>query len=298
MEDLLSTHATELHVDEPQEAPAEVHTLTTVSMEELCPVEVPICRICLDSGEEEGNPLISPCRCSGTMSFVHRKCLDTWRVSCFQPRALMECTTCHTPFRTEYRGPPRRSPSQRRGWWSQFALDVLWYLGVRFCGLLVAVITLGFWPELLLGHGGAALAHANPIASHFIVGLGSSFFLIGSFIAVRVATWNYTSFRLICDAWRPSGKIDKLTDVAVLILIAIGVIVCLCILLKGIYDIARQGRHEVWKSIQGVNAQVRQQVVRDYVVLNYQQTDEQLEDSQLCQTLAVQKACPPCTLMD
>ena len=35
------------------------------------------CRICL-SEDEPGNPLISPCKCSGTMRFIHASCLQEW----------------------------------------------------------------------------------------------------------------------------------------------------------------------------------------------------------------------------
>ncbi|GAA30053.2 E3 ubiquitin-protein ligase MARCH2 [Clonorchis sinensis] len=35
------------------------------------------CRICLDEGELEG-PLMSPCRCKGTVGLVHRNCLQRW----------------------------------------------------------------------------------------------------------------------------------------------------------------------------------------------------------------------------
>ena len=38
---------------------------------------VEVCRICYDSGED-GNPLISPCRCAGSMQYVHLKCLRKW----------------------------------------------------------------------------------------------------------------------------------------------------------------------------------------------------------------------------
>ena len=29
------------------------------------------CRICLDDTEEEGNPFITPCKCAGSMKFIH-----------------------------------------------------------------------------------------------------------------------------------------------------------------------------------------------------------------------------------
>jgi len=40
-----------------------------------------ICRICLsevDEDEEEENPIISPCKCSGTMKYIHTECLKSW----------------------------------------------------------------------------------------------------------------------------------------------------------------------------------------------------------------------------
>ena len=37
------------------------------------------CRICLgDENEEETNPLISPCRCAGSMQYIHLNCLKKW----------------------------------------------------------------------------------------------------------------------------------------------------------------------------------------------------------------------------
>lgn len=40
-------------------------------------VDEPRCRICF-AGEEPGEPLVRPCRCSGTIAFVHRRCLAEW----------------------------------------------------------------------------------------------------------------------------------------------------------------------------------------------------------------------------
>ena len=34
-----------------------------------------ICRICLGEEQLEDDPLFSPCKCAGTMSYVHLKCL-------------------------------------------------------------------------------------------------------------------------------------------------------------------------------------------------------------------------------
>ena len=37
----------------------------------------PACRICFNE-EEEGNPLISPCKWKGTLKFIHYNCLKSW----------------------------------------------------------------------------------------------------------------------------------------------------------------------------------------------------------------------------
>ena len=38
-----------------------------------------LCRICLnDSFYDESNPILSPCKCKGTMGYIHLKCLKLW----------------------------------------------------------------------------------------------------------------------------------------------------------------------------------------------------------------------------
>ncbi len=37
----------------------------------------PVCRICRCE-EEEGRPLFHPCKCSGSIKFVHNDCLEAW----------------------------------------------------------------------------------------------------------------------------------------------------------------------------------------------------------------------------
>lgn len=37
-----------------------------------------LCRLCWDSENSKENPLISPCRCKGSMKFIHLLCLRKW----------------------------------------------------------------------------------------------------------------------------------------------------------------------------------------------------------------------------
>lgn len=37
-----------------------------------------LCRICLQEFQTSSNPLVSPCRCSGSQQFLHVDCLQEW----------------------------------------------------------------------------------------------------------------------------------------------------------------------------------------------------------------------------
>lgn len=75
-------------------------------------IELKTCRLChndenddnvmrmqhdLDPNHEGAftpDPLIRPCRCKGSMSYVHRSCLDQWRNSGVNPLSLTHCEVC------------------------------------------------------------------------------------------------------------------------------------------------------------------------------------------------------------
>ena len=60
-----------------------------------------LCRICLDSDELADDEMIAPCRCAGSMGWVHRKCLDEWRAQEQVPFAFTHCPQCKFQYRTE-----------------------------------------------------------------------------------------------------------------------------------------------------------------------------------------------------
>jgi len=253
------------------EAPREDAVLETTS---ACPQDDErACRICLDTESEEDNPLISPCRCSGSMRYVHRACLDQWRITCFNPKALVSCTTCQTPFRTRYEG-PGEEPSGRR-WWVCFAKDVAWYAGMRIAAMIAAAIALGFWPHLLLGAGAGAL-HPNPLVAHLLCGTGTAFAIAGTLAVLQLPGMWHTGegFRLIFDAWCPrrGGGKGSGMETLVAILVIIGLLVCLFFLLRGIWRLFDEGRHEVARAVRGANQTVRSKVVKDFVVLDYEES--------------------------
>lgn len=50
------------------------------------------CRICL--GDKSDGRFISPCRCNGTMKYVHDHCLQQWRMSSKNPNSFFQCDQC------------------------------------------------------------------------------------------------------------------------------------------------------------------------------------------------------------
>lgn len=54
-----------------------VDTVASVSHPLVDIQSVEVCRICYESGEES-NPLISPCKCAGSMQYIHLHCLRRW----------------------------------------------------------------------------------------------------------------------------------------------------------------------------------------------------------------------------
>ncbi|KAF7664926.1 hypothetical protein LDENG_00162230 [Lucifuga dentata] len=60
----------------------------------------PICRICHEGGN--GEVLLSPCECTGTLGTVHKTCLEKWLSS----SNTSYCELCHTEFSIERRPRP------------------------------------------------------------------------------------------------------------------------------------------------------------------------------------------------
>jgi len=59
-----------------------------------------ICRNCHDTSPE--NDLIAPCTCSGSVKWVHRKCLDQWRAVSPNAESFYTCDICHRDYQLQY----------------------------------------------------------------------------------------------------------------------------------------------------------------------------------------------------
>lgn len=69
-----------------------------------------ICKICLSNHEEEANPMINLCKCTGSISCVHYQCLKSWMqtklstkenekktVTSYSMKSF-NCEICKTPY--------------------------------------------------------------------------------------------------------------------------------------------------------------------------------------------------------
>lgn len=66
----------------------------------------PMCRICYD---EEPEGLFTPCKCSGSMRYVHKECLRHWRAVNVRERAYTHCPMCAFEYKlsgSASSGPP------------------------------------------------------------------------------------------------------------------------------------------------------------------------------------------------
>lgn len=62
--------------------------------------ELFICRICFDGPNDESlGKLIAPCRCRGTMKFVHSACLTRWRALSTRQSSVVACDQCGAAYR-------------------------------------------------------------------------------------------------------------------------------------------------------------------------------------------------------
>lgn len=56
------------------------------------------CRICFDSTENPENNLISPCKCIGTVQFIHKNCLFQWVRYTSNTYFRLHCDICKTKY--------------------------------------------------------------------------------------------------------------------------------------------------------------------------------------------------------
>jgi len=81
-------------------------------MDPVChPPAPPDCRFCLEPTEMTGNPLITPCKCIGSVRYVHLQCIKEWRRTTDNPDFIERCQLCLTHYNMPLRHPLERIPN-------------------------------------------------------------------------------------------------------------------------------------------------------------------------------------------
>ena len=93
----------------------------------------PICRFCHIKYEDERDPFISPCECTGSVEFVHQNCLRAWRRTTEYPEHRQYCQLCLTEYDIERRWPLETIPEDdRTGAWFFLSKPYIFILILQF----------------------------------------------------------------------------------------------------------------------------------------------------------------------
>ena len=88
--------------------------------------EESICRICMEPNSRD-MPLISPCKCAGSVKYIHEECLKTWLISQEGDIDEGQCELCKTSFLMEFKIGRKCTPKEsvKNGWTQILYLPVL-----------------------------------------------------------------------------------------------------------------------------------------------------------------------------
>ncbi|XP_064476605.1 E3 ubiquitin-protein ligase MARCHF4-like [Ornithodoros turicata] len=176
-------------------ATAEAEELIEVA-DELRPEDGrPICKIC-HMAAKDGDPLISPCKCSGTMQYIHCGCLMRWlEILNKKSRKPPSCELCqyqyqwHKKFRAGAWQIPQCSPRDK-------VLHTLFLVAVAVMVACATVTIVCFKQD---GGSAAAKAQRSELTDSEVITLvcGVLFFL-AFFVAMYVeVTARNTLYRLL-----------------------------------------------------------------------------------------------------
>ena len=93
---------------------------------------LPCCRICFETAETaETGRLFSPCKCTGSMRFVHVACLNSWRAASCNDKSYYRCDACHYEYRLQ------------RLWLADMLLNPSFQKALTVCVFLVGALVGG-----------------------------------------------------------------------------------------------------------------------------------------------------------
>lgn len=108
------------------------------------PRDPPLCRICWEGDEADGNGLVAPCACSGSMRHVHVRCLGHWQQQLRVQKGIgasRRCDVCRAPWSKAFMPPatPRDWREALRGFMGRVpwgAVLECWRFGILLAGAM------------------------------------------------------------------------------------------------------------------------------------------------------------------
>lgn len=227
-----------------------------------------LCRLCFDAETQSIDPLLKPCRCAGSMAYIHESCLMRYRVSSFDPSTLTTCKLCRTNFRTiDIMGSINTPERARR----ELYFEIFNYVSSRIGFIIILALILGFLPGIF--DIDMPVLFDNMIGNHFAKGILTTLICSGSWVFVKLYSSIGVWGRFLNQPWRGARGRGK-DDTFVVALICAGVVFILYNLVKGVGDILYNARVMTDSSVRCVNQQLRENIAKRYKVINFIEVDQ------------------------
>lgn len=79
-------------------------------------MDTSVCRFCLHDESSKTNPFLSPCACIGSAQYVHKVCLETWRLTTLNAEHKVRCQLCLHDYILPRKWPLEIIPTQDFLW--------------------------------------------------------------------------------------------------------------------------------------------------------------------------------------
>lgn len=173
-----------------------------------------VCRICLETTEETLNRLIHPCRCAGSVRYVHEECLKAWLASQIEDMTHAQCELCKTPFEMTIK--VARKCSAKEACNEGFTQCLFVPLLLAVLGMLVLIIYLLSDKYLVNASSGQQRGYtAALVATCIITGVVISYLLFRALreacCSRKLAYWSIADFDVSSEEEPPVVTETKIT---------------------------------------------------------------------------------------
>ncbi len=219
------------------------------------------CRICLD---EEDKDFIAPCKCKGSIKFVHRECLDSWRASNANPRAFHECNQCKFKYVIEEIVDDPAKERQRLKQYKMYLMrDSILFIGINMLTIFLMSWLVYSIDQSELIYSSFYSGHNYKILKYLLIGVLSYLALIGIIglviLLFKGNTGNCNCNNHNCHQCCRSGAGGKGTLVCFAMFVILGIFFAIYIGGYFFADRAQKHKEKLWKY----------QEAKKYIVKNF-----------------------------